>query len=227
MMKADWIEYKIPVLIFFASLIAINSFMFMNMREGFQAFLFFAGVDAIFICFLMFTGWKVHRSKNRFLTLPASTFEKYVEMLLAGLILACVYFAIYSGILYASHLISGEPIWFLSPTFLQESDNVFAWGLVLFISVFFWMCYIAFRKMQFGIGILLLIGYASVISYTAYLIARIENFNINIPHDGFVESNALFNTLGYISSYNNWAMGIASAVLLYISFLKLKEKQIR
>jgi len=227
MLKADWIEYKTAVLIFFASVFAIHLFLFLNMNEGFQIFLFTVGIISILLCFYIFTGSKVHRIKNRFLTLPASNIEKYVEILFVGFLLFCAYLLIYTGILGASHLISGEPVWFLSGSKAWESKNVFGMGLVVFICTFLFMCFIMFRKFPLQIGVLFLIAYSSVISYTVYLILKFENFNLNIPFSGFIRSNALLNTVGFLSTYNAWGMAVASAVLLYVSYLKLKEKQIR
>jgi hypothetical protein len=231
MLKADWIEYKMAFLIFAASLLAINLFMFQNMREGFQAFLFVAGIISCILFSYMLVGWKVHRSKNRFLTLPCSTIEKFIEILLVGFILICFYLLIYTIIAGSSHLISGEPMWLLTGANLNvqpAESKILAIGLILFICIFLFMCSIAFRKFPLGIGILMLISYASIISYTIYFIVRYEKLlNISNSQSGFIQSNALFETMQLLNTYNVWVMCIASVVLLYVSYLKLKEKQIR
>ena len=231
MLQADWIEYKMAFLIFAASLFAINLFMFQNMREGFQVFLFSGGIISIIMFFYMITGWKVHRAKNRILTLPASTIEKFVEMLLIGFILFCVFLLIYMSILWSSHLISGEPVWFMSGFKLNtnpaDANSMMGMGLVFFICTFLFMSCIAFRKFPLGVGLLMLISYSSVLSYTAYLFFRLENFDFNNFQNGFIQSSALMETTRFLVTCNAWGMYIASAVLLYISYLKLKEKQIR
>jgi len=231
MLKADWIEYKMAFFIFFASLLVINLFLFQNMREGFQVFLFCGGITAVLMFFYMVAGWKVHRAKNRILTLPASTPEKFVEILLIGFILSCVFLVLYMSILWSSHLVSGEPVWFMSGFHLNtnpaDANNKIGIEIILFICSFFFMCCIAFRKFPLGIGFLMLISFASIISYTAYLFVRLENLDFNNFQNGFIQSNALLETTRFLFTYNAWGMMIASAVLLYISYLKLKEKQIR
>jgi len=227
MFKADWIEYKLSVSLFFASVFAITSFLFVNMKEELQAILFIVGLISILLCFYIYVGGKFHRTKNRFLTLPASAFEKFTEMLFVGFLLLCVYLLIYFGILGISHHISGAPIWFSSLSDTPRSDNALGNWVVAFICTFLLMCFIMFRKFPLQTGIVLLMMYAGVFSYTAYLIIKFEDFQLSIPQDGFIQSSALLRTLGFLSTYNGWGMGIASVVLLYISFLKLKEKQIR
>jgi hypothetical protein len=89
------------------------------------------------------------------------------------------------------------------------------------------MCCIAFRKYPIQIGLLLLGLYGFVFSYTVYLFAKIEDFrNLNIG-GGFFSSNATIETTVFLNTYSAWGLGIASLALLYVSYLKLKEKQIR
>jgi hypothetical protein len=200
------------------------------MREGFQVFLFVVGNLSILMCFYNYIGWKVHRSKSRILTLPASTIEKFVEMMFVGFILLCVYLLIYTSILGISHLISGESIWFLSDFLKANLTQLrIVTGIVLFVSTFLLMCYFTFRRFPFGAGALFLISYASIISYTAYIFYKIEDYDFNNFNflNGFLQSNAWLETMSFLNTYNTLGMCIASVVLLYISYLKLKEKQIR
>jgi len=228
MLKADWIEYKKAFLLFVVLLLAANLFLFWNTREGFQAFLFVVGIFSTLTFFYTVVGWKIHRSKNRLLTLPASNLEKFVEILLVGFILFCVYFLIYAIILGISHLTVGLQIWFMSAQYPDIDQTAMGAGLLIFICTFLFMCSIAFRKYSLGIGTLFLILYSVVISgsiaFIAYKNADLFDYNF---YGGLFHSNAFIETMGFLNSYNTPVMCIASAVLLYISYLKLKEKQIR
>ena len=232
MLKADWIEYNKAFLLFAGLLVAANLFLFLQMARGFQIFLFIAGIFSALTVFYIFTGWKVHRAKNRMLTLPANTLEKFVEILIIFLILFSVYFLIYTILVYIAHLTSGEAIWLLS-VFDNNADPTLintVTGFVLFVCAFQFMCCIAIRKYALGVGTLFLFVYAMVIAYSTYLLVEVDGFNIDNKfnfHSGFIRSNAMIEMMRFIYAYNTLCICIAAVVLIYISYLKLKEKQIR
>ena len=232
MLKADGIEYKKAFFLFAGLTVAINLLLFLQMATGFQAFLLIAGLFFTLTAFYVFTGWKVHRSKHHFLTLPASTLEKFIEILIICLILFGVYFLIYTVLIYLAHLKSGEAIWILSVFNADVDMTAFGMviGLIIFICAFQFMCCIAIRKYSLVIGSLFLIIYAMVIVYSTYLLFKIEGLdkinNIRVD-SGIFRSNAIFEMSNIINTYNTLCMCIAAIVLTYISFLKLKEKQIR
>ena len=232
MLKADWTEYKKAFLLFVGLLIAANLFLLWPASEGFQTFLFIAGILSTLTAFYVFTGWTVHRSKNRFLTLPASNIEKFVEINTVGLILFCVNFLIHAILLGIMFLKSGTAIWLLSVLHINIDLNAFlsVLGLILFVCTFQFMCSIALRKYALGIGSLLLFGNAMLYSFSTFLLIKIEGFDKLDTYDfhtGFIRSNALIEMLSFLSTYNFPAMCFASVVLVYVAYLKLKEKQIR
>ena len=233
MLRADWIEYKKAFLLFAGLLIAANLFLFANESEGLQGFLFVAGIFSTFTAFYIYVGWKVHRAKNRLLTLPASNVEKFVEIKTVGFILFCVYFLIYAIILEIVHLKTGATIWLLSGFGANANYTalIAATGLVLFVCTFQFMCCIALRKFPLGVGTLFLFVYAFAISYTILILFKIEYpglfFDDLNSQSGFIQASAFIETMNFLATYFAWSMLIASMVLMYISFLKLKEKQIR
>ena len=232
MLKADGIEYKKAFFLFTGLTVAVNLFLFLQMAIGFQAFLLVAGLFFTLTACYVFTGWKVHRAKHHFLTLPASTLEKFVEILIVCLILLGVYLLIYTLLIYFAHLKSGEAVWILSVFHSDVDMTAIGMGIsmILFICVFQFMCCIAIRKYSLVIGTLILIVYAMVIVYSTYLLFKIEGLdNMNNFHvdSGIFRSNAIFEMLNFVNTYNTLCMCIAAVVLTYISFLKLKEKQIR
>jgi len=233
MLRADWIEYKKAFLLFAGLLVAANLFLFANEREGFQAFLFVAGIFSTFTAFYIYVGWKVHRAKNRLLTLPASTMEKFVEIKTVAFILFCVYFLIYTIILGIVYLKTGATIWLLS-IFEQNVDKMAVFmgiGVVLFITAFQYMCCVALRKFPLGVGTLFLFVYVFAIVYTTLVCFKIDNPNLFAVdfnfHSDYIRSNAIFDTIIFLTTNFAWCMYVSAAVLMYISYLKLKEKQIR
>jgi len=234
MLKTDWIEYKKSFLLFAGLLLAVNLFIFLIDRNGFQIFVFSATMFGTLMFFYTFTGWKVHRSKNRFLTLPANTVEKFVELLIVGIIFFGVCKLIHLTVLGCSHLFMDTQIWFMNDLpvdaiaradfFSQISMAVI---MLLFISTYFLVSCLTFRKYPLPLGALILILYGIVCVYTVYFFVKIENFNTINMSDGFFRSNAMIETILFLNTYIGWGLGIATVVLLYVSFLKLKEKQIR
>ena len=233
MLRADWIEYKKAFLLFAGLLAAANLFLFANESAGLQGFLFVAGILSTLIAFYMYVGWKVHRAKNRLLTLPASTMEKFVEIKTVAFILFCVYFLIYAIILGIVHLKTGATIWILSvwKPDIDLMPILMGIGVVLFICTFLYMCCVALRKFPLGVGLLFLFVYVFAISYTTLAIFKIDNpnlftSNLNM-YLGYIRSNAIFDTMVFLFKNFAWCMYLSAALLMYISYLKLKEKQIR
>ena len=230
MLKADWIEYKKAFFLFAGLLIAANLLLLWPASESLQKFLLFAGIFATLTAFYVFTGWKVHRSKNRFLTLPASNIDKFVEIKTVGFVLFCVYFLIHAILLGIMYLKSGTAIWLLSVLHINIDLNAFlsVLGLILFVCTFQFMCCIALRKYALGIGSLLLFGNAMLYSFSILLLLKTDGFfDTSGSHYGFIRSNALIEMLSFLNTYNFPAMCFATFVLVYVAYLKLKEKQIR
>jgi hypothetical protein len=231
MLKADWIEYKKSFLLFAGLLLALNLFLFrVNDRESgmeMQSFIYIAGMLGTLIYFYTFIGWKVHRSKNRFLTLPAGAMEKFVEILVVGFIFLCVCVLIHTVILGLVHLINGAPLrlWFIHDLITEGLATKVC--MLSFIGTFLFMCCVAFRRYPLPLGALILIGYGIVCVYTVYLFAKIDGLTAFTNRGGFIQSNAMIDTTLFLSKYHILGLGIAIVVLLYVSYLKLKEKQIR
>jgi hypothetical protein len=231
MLKADWIEYKKVFSIFAVLLLAINLFLLRNVSNGIQVFLFCVSFFNALTFFYYYVGWKVHRSKNRFLTLPSSAIEKFVEILFVGFVFFCVFILIHTILLGISNLIYGTQIWFLRDVSRDAGSEVIVFSqsisMILFICTFLLMCCFMFRKYPLPLGTLILILYGLVCVYTVYIFVRIDNMENFNTFGGLIHSNAFMETVIFITKYNMVGLCAASAVLLYISFLKLKEKQIR
>jgi len=234
MLKADCMEYKKSFLLFAVLLLAANMFLFRETANGIQTFIFSATMFGTLMFFYTFVGWKVHRSKNRFLTLPSGAIEKFVEILIVGLIFFGVCKLVHVMVLGCSHFIYGTQLWFMRDMIIDSNMGAtlftqlkMAIGIFSFIFTFFFMCCIAFRKYALPFGALILILYGIICVYTVYLFAKIEDFNTINYMDGLIRSNAMIETVLFLSANSALGLSIASVVMLYISYLKLKEKQIR
>ncbi|MDR2233788.1 MAG: hypothetical protein LBE56_11820 [Tannerella sp.] len=234
MLKADWIEYKKAYLLFAGLLFAFNLFVFLWSRQGFQIFLFVLGIIATYTFFYNYIGWKVHRSKSRFLTLPAGSPEKFVEMLIVWMLLFAAYLLIYALLMGACHLINGANIWFMHVWPMNGESFHFKAvisiiGIILFVATFLFMSCIAIRKYPLVLGTIFLLMYvfcnALFFSLFAYLTVG-EQISINL-NAGMFRSNSLIDAVVFIVMNLPWILSISWLVLLYISYVKLKEKQIR
>ncbi|MDR0795154.1 MAG: hypothetical protein LBE79_03760 [Tannerella sp.] len=234
MLRADWIEYQKSFIIFATMLLGVNAIMLRATSEQAQVAIFSISFLTTLLFFYSFVGKKVHREKNRFLTLPASGIEKFGEMLLVCLILFCVYLLIHAMLLGISGLVNGAEIWVFQQKEIASSASSYnfnsvgiAIGMSTFVCIFLFICSIAFRKFPLQIGILCLILYGMICTYTVYHFVKMDNFEQLNSIKGFMHSNAMVETVFFLHTYSFWGLGFASAILLYVSYLKLKEKQIR
>lgn len=229
MLKADWIEYKKSFFLLVVLVVALNLFLLKGISNGTQIFVFFVSLFCTLTFFYVYLGWKVHRSKNRFLTLPASGLEKFVEILLVGLIYLCTLILIHTLVLGISYLINNTQIWFIRESFSNGSIFAFSGlliGVILFVCTFLFMCCIMIRKYPLPLGTLFLILYG--IGF--YILAFFVLLKMATPIDyigNFTYSNAIIETFLFLYTYSPWVTYIASAVFLCVSFLKFKEMEIK
>ena len=93
LLRKDWIEHKKSIA--YASgtfLIVLLPFLWLNTKitgisESKQAGIYLLGSLGCFLYYCQFVGRKVHFAKGLYLTLPASTAEKYVALLLEAVFL--------------------------------------------------------------------------------------------------------------------------------------------
>jgi|GEM_PF-4125284 len=234
MLNADRIEYKKYFILFAVLILAVNLLIFSDTSDGAQILIFTVSFIFALSFFYVFVGNKVNRSKSRFLTLPASGIEKFVELLIVWFIYLCIFFMIHIAVLGIASLFNDMQIWFTKDFYLNANSNssIFAiinkaLGVILFICTFLFMCSIAIRKYALPLGILFLILCSMVYSFTFGILFLIEGFDSIQNFNGFLTSNASVETMLFLAEYNLWGLGIASVVLLFISYLKIKEKRIR
>ena len=220
LLRKDWIENKkklaygvlviLGVLLFFL----LSSILWATRFRTFT--LYVLGSLGTFIAFCSYVNLMIHRPRGLFLTLPASNQEKFAAILIEGIVVFLTYqvtFWIGTGI--ASMLIHIQPVAFKDITMpLQE------FTMLAFVSS------LMFKKYALGIacgGYILIV--ASIIGIV-YLC--ISTLNIQSGMDRFCyESSPLYTAVYWLSFAFTPAFLIATLVVLYVAYLKLKEKELR
>ena len=172
--------------------------------------------------FRTFVNLMIHRPRGLFLTLPASNQEKFAAILIEGIVVFLTYqVTFWTGTGIASMLIHIQPVAFKDITMpLQEFTMLAFVGSLMFLS------YVTFKKYALGIacgGYILIV--ASIIGIV-YLC--ISTLNIQPGMDRFCyESSPLYTAVYWLSFAFTPAFLIATLVVLYVAYLKLKEKELR
>lgn len=229
LLRKDWIEHKKSIVyavgIF---LIVVFPFLWLNTKvtgisENKQILIYALGSLCCFLYYCRFVGKKVHFSKGLYLTLPAHTSEKYVTLLLEGVLLFAAFSLLYWGSLHLWAVVypAVEPI---APSALYVRKP--ASSLLFFAASLVFLSYLSFKKYALGIA---LAGMAAAIGLMIGLVAllvksQVENsFNLA----DWINPNALSSTADFIKENVRTAMRISILIVLYIGYLKLKEKESR
>mgnify|MGYP003210199149 CR=1 FL=1 len=210
LLRKDWIENKKKLAYGVLVILGVLFFFLLSSilwDTRFRTFtLYVLGSLGTFIAFCSYVNLMIHRPRGLFLTLPASNQEKFAAILIEGI---------------ASMLIHIQPVAFKDITMpLQEFTMLAFVGSLMFLS------YVTFKKYALGIacgGYILIV--ASIIGIV-YLC--ISTLNIQPGMDRFCyESSPLYTTVYWLSFAFTPAFLIATLVVLYVAYLKLKEKELR
>lgn len=220
-LRADWIEHKrmfcVTAGLFLIGCILILLDAPVKRQEG----LFGLAALVTLISYFSLVGRKIHRSQGLSLMLPASTLEKFVELIILGVAYFIVFISIYWISLGIGHVFTGMELTSVPQLFDKPTR---ASGLFTFLTSYLLVCYIALRKYPAGIGFTVLILFIVI---SARIYAFFISGSITAGKYAFVQSDAFLKTVEFLGTYFNIAMYIVSAVLLYVAYLKLKEKQVK
>lgn len=222
MLKADILEYKKSFLLFSGLLFLAFLAIFWKADETGKIALFIIGNTIALVSYYNLVGRKIHRSRSQFLMLPASTFEKFVEILLLGIAYLAISSIIYILALLLSNLFFKSGLMDIN----QILGNSFlpALAFSFFLSSFLLLSYITFRKYALGIGVAsLMFILFSFLGIYAFLLNNI----IQDYEWAFIFLDTIQNTLMFLQKYSSLFMTVSGIVLLYVSYVKLKEKQIK
>jgi hypothetical protein len=196
-----------------------------TMRGG-DVFWYF-GTLASFLMFCQHVGRKMHRPKGVYLLLPASKEEKYTALLLESL----VYFVGFQIVFWGGLLI-WKPfiprLVFPSLSQICHVGNLEVGGIngletwIFFIASLLFLSYMSFRKHA------LLIAVGGMVTYVFLFILAAWNIveGANLSGVDF-RSSWLHDTLVFLAD-SCWPVMLASTlVVMYVAYLKLKEKEQR
>jgi hypothetical protein len=179
--------------------------------EGIQILFFFGLFTCAIIYYNNYLERKVHHFPEQFLTLPASSYEKFFEIILVGLIHLVTFSVLYFLALVMAHLFFDIQI--STPNQLMDNHIKGMSIALFFVASWLFLFVILFKKYGLWIG-------GSILIVTLVSIGKLYKF--------LVDSSIL--TMSAPTSgtnYNSLIVTIVSVIILYISYLKLKNKQLK
>lgn len=211
-LRADSIEYDMNI-IFYSIALLIGQVVLMSYQGNYMGtFNFLMICVAVGCC--RFVGFKIHHSKGMFLTLPASTEEKFFAMLLEVLLIFIAYHILFGLAYFITGMFAEYPV--------LNGYNIYNGSLVwVSIGLFFFTLLIfcntmarkrAFILFLFTVFFLLFVSAKSTMWMT-------EN-----------AENAVLNFLHNTNDMHIWVSGILfalSGLLLYLSYVQLKRLENR
>lgn len=222
LLRADWIEYKKTFYLSAGLLFLAYILLLWNAGNQIQLNLYWFGLTITQLSYYSYIQRKMHKSKGLSLTLPASNPEKFTVLILVGLLYFIVYLAIY-------WLVIG-----INLLFTEMTPSTFGWlnklweytyGALLFVFAFLFLAYMTLRKFALPVGLAALV--LIVVAFVRIYFPLVKDSVVLDPSHLAVRSDAIYDTLLILGQGFNPAMCVASVVLLYISYLKLKEKEIK
>lgn len=232
LLRADWIEYYKKGIYQIGSVLAGMALYFSlvlysngngNLPRK-QLVFFSIGIIVTLIYFCRYAGNKVHRSKGLFLTLPANNLEKYVTILVEGILLLTLFICTFwTGIFIIHIFIPYFPVF--AP---WEMGISISYLFFTFLFSLFFLSYITFRKHAFVITVAGMAATVAVLVGIGFLIRYIL---INyVAVDGEIPETLQIvskNTFIFLKDYHNYLLGAAVLFVFYLAFLKLKRKELR
>lgn len=229
LLRKDWIESKRSLgYALVAFLVVVFPFLWITTYDddkSNQVAFYILGLVGSFIYFCKQAGKKIHFAKGIYLTLPASTEEKYFTLLLEGVLTLIVYIGLFWISLYGWSLINPEfhpaPISVVYRSIEGGSVSIF-FASLLFLS------YLTFKKHALAIAIAGIGAGLGVLIALGFWLLKIEINREGMTETGwFLNPDALSSTVGFLTDHANSAMAIFTLIILYIAYLKLKEKESR
>lgn len=230
LLRKDWIEHKKSIVYALGLFLAVVfPFLWLNTKitgisDSKQILIYVLGSLACFFYFCQYVGKKIHFAKGIYLTLPASTGEKYVTFLLEGVFLFAAFNLLYGASLHLWSVIYPAVIPIdLSAIFERKPGS----SLLFFAGSLVFLSYLSFKKYALGIA---LAGMGATLGLLVGMVAflaksQLENFFLA---DGLrINPDAISSTVDFIKENVTLAMSISILAVLYIGYLKLKEKELR
>lgn len=229
LLRKDWIESKKNMgYALVAFLVVVFPFLWLTTHDegqSEQVAFYILGFLGSFIYFCKQAGKKIHFAKGIYLTLPASTEEKYFTLLLEGALVLIVYNGLFWISIYGWSLINPQfhPV---SASIVYHSMR--GAGISIFFASLIFLSYLTFKKHALAIAIAGIGAGLGVLIGLGFWLLKIEINREGMTEAGcFLNPDALSSTAGFLTDHANSAMGIFTLIVLYIAYLKLKEKESR
>lgn len=231
LLRADWIEHRTQVSFVIGSFLAAFIVFFLITLQGDattrdfirkQYFFYGLGLFGYFVYYCRYVGTKVHTPKGLFLTLPANTMEKFSALLLEGFILIAVFHLLLWLALYGVSLIM--PNYSVISFFDIMGTFKMTLPIIAFLSSLLFLSYITFRKHAFPAAIL---AYTLLLGGTLFMIKELVVEALGSQKGVFTEMTPMYYTVNFLIRYHAITFVAATLGILYIAYLKLKEKELR
>lgn len=229
LLQADWIENKTKFLYLMGAYMAaflifivavINSDTAIFRSEQLQGFYILGGLGT-FIYYCHYAGNKIHFPKGVYMTLPASTLEKFLSILTTGIIIALIYILLIHITTFTVILIAQENVsieWEKINALLQ-----FLLPIASFVLSLFFLSYMTFSKHAF----LIAVCGSAMMMIAGILLARFFINGMSQNPETTTEQSPLISMFKFIWLYYGRILIIAVTIILYVAYLKLKEKELR
>ncbi|MCM0717531.1 hypothetical protein NBH15_04505 [Parabacteroides sp. W1-Q-101] len=201
----------------------IVKFVFHNEQQVEQKVYFFyrIGLLLFFLFFCRFANQKVHQIKGQYLTIPASSTEKFAVLLTDGILLLLFFHILFYILLYIASFLITE----IQALEANKIIGKVPASIYIFIASTFFLGNIAFRKYANPV----IVGSYALLIFALGVLARPILRAVREPQGDvyMIETTPLYYLYNFLTQYYGIILYVATLVVLYISYLKLKEKQIR
>lgn len=231
LLRADWIEHRIKLIYHIGATIAGVLCYFLLVYANYdgnliriQNIAFVFGTVGTLINYCKYISNKIHQPKGLFLTLPANTIEKYVVLLLEGILLVFIFALIFwAGLPVISLFIANiPPIW---PWGMWTFGNL---SLYCFFFSLFFLSYITFRKHAVTITIVCIAAtiasFIGLIFLVRYLVITYLGTDYNLPESIQKIAESI---LYFVKDYHGYLLSALNLFIFYRAYLKLKRKELR
>ena len=220
LLRADFIEQKLSLLTYCLTLLVIFS-LWINKVSNFigEPYSFVLFVVSLYYCYWL--SKRIHHSKGIYLTLPASNLEKYVTLLIEGLIFLVGFLAMFWCAVALIYLLTG-----FVPADLNKLNE---WSLFPFsVACFFYslliLANVMFKKYAFPIYILSIGGTVILLSWIISKIVPYIDLNwvkdlmMNMENKEWLITSGRYGYLIFFA---------LTAVIMYVAYIKFTKKQLR
>jgi len=222
LLRAVWIEHKQRFLIS-AGLLFIGYILILwNVGIQGQMRMFWLGIFITVLSYYSYAGKTIHYPKGLSLTLPATTFEKFLSLLLVGLGFLIIYGFIYWLCIGSKFILQDTDIIAFSDI---SSNWQYIYGGILFFITYQLLMYVIFPRFPLLIGMAVIVVIVAV--FTRLYAFFLMDGTAFLKYDSFTRTSPVYDTLEVLGTGFNPMMAIVSLILLYVVYLKLKEREIK